>query len=70
MSGLLLRYIIFIFIIHIWADEEECPFKCICKRSTQKDGANYLKMKCGDIEKVLHLDELELLNIASELVQL
>ncbi|CAG9815828.1 unnamed protein product [Phaedon cochleariae] len=50
--------------------EEKCPMKCSCKRNNQND--EYLRMACGGREegKIFHLDELELLDLASELVQL
>ncbi|XP_030755587.1 adhesion G protein-coupled receptor A3 isoform X2 [Sitophilus oryzae] len=51
-------------------DSPLCSSKCTCKPNSQRDGANYLKMTCGETEKISHLDELELLNIASELFQL
>ncbi|CAG9835553.1 unnamed protein product [Diabrotica balteata] len=47
--------------------EEKCPAKCICKKNLPNEG---LKMSCGEGEKVFHLDELELLNLASEVIQL
>ncbi|XP_076258665.1 remoulade isoform X2 [Rhynchophorus ferrugineus] len=52
------------------ADESLCSNKCTCKPNSQRDGANYMKMTCGETEKISHLDELELLNLASELFQL
>lgn len=52
------------------ADENLCSNKCTCKPNSQRDGANYMKMTCGETEKISHLDELELLNLASELFQL
>lgn len=55
--------------ISIWA-QESCSSKCVCKANSQKDSGNFVKMTCGDTEKITHLDELELLNIANELVQL
>ncbi|KAL1516510.1 hypothetical protein ABEB36_000419 [Hypothenemus hampei] len=50
-------------------EESLCPHNCICKLNARNEG-NYLKMTCGEPEKVSHLDELELLNIATYLVQL
>nr|CAI5862901.1 unnamed protein product [Callosobruchus analis] len=47
---------------------EECPSKCFCKRGTLKDG--YLKITCGEEEKISTLEELDLLNVANELGQL
>lgn len=67
------KFLFLVLLIKITTTNENeaiCPAKCSCKRSTQKEGLNYIKMKCGDKEKVSHLDELELLNIAAEIVQL
>ncbi|CAH1961224.1 unnamed protein product [Acanthoscelides obtectus] len=47
---------------------DECPTKCFCKRGTQKDG--YLKVSCGEEEKISTLEEIDLLNVADELGQL
>ncbi|XP_019760183.2 adhesion G protein-coupled receptor A3 isoform X2 [Dendroctonus ponderosae] len=55
--------------ISIWA-QESCSSKCVCKANIQKDSGNFVKITCGETEKITHLDELELLNIANELVQL
>lgn len=52
------------------AQEPLCANKCICKSNSQRDGGDYLKMVCGEVEKVDHMDELELLNVANNLVQL
>ncbi|XP_066141971.1 adhesion G protein-coupled receptor A3 isoform X1 [Euwallacea fornicatus] len=55
---------------NILGQDYVCSKKCTCKLNSQRDGGNYLKMTCGETEKVSHLDELELLNIAADLVQL
>lgn len=52
------------------AQESLCANKCTCKSNSQRDGGDYLKMVCGEVEKVDHMDELELLNVANNLVQL
>ncbi|XP_050304221.1 adhesion G protein-coupled receptor A3 [Anthonomus grandis grandis] len=57
-------------VLSILSQDTQCPNKCSCKVNSQRDGGNYLKMTCGEKEKITHLDELELLNTASELVQL
>lgn len=64
-----LKLILLILILTAFANEEKCPAKCSCKRSGQKDGS-LLKMVCGEREKILDLDELELLDMAAELIQL
>lgn len=59
-----------LYVMLINASEEPCPQKCSCKRSTNvKEGVS-LKMTCGEKNKVIHLDELELLTFSNELVQL
>ncbi|KAL3270701.1 hypothetical protein HHI36_021229 [Cryptolaemus montrouzieri] len=37
--------------------------------NAQKGLADFLKIKCGDTEKITELEELDLLNIASEMIQ-
>lgn len=56
------------YLVVIGADE--CPVKCICKRSNQAGGPNWLKVRCGDKEKVSNLDEVNLNNFYNEVVQL
>ncbi|KAK9873432.1 hypothetical protein WA026_022664 [Henosepilachna vigintioctopunctata] len=54
----------------VLANEEFCPQNCECKRSVaQKGPADFLKLKCGDTEKITELDEIGLSNIASEIIQ-
>lgn len=60
--------LIILFTINTVSSEEECPNKCNCKRSTQKDGG--IKLKCGDIEKVSDIEQLDFLNLANEIAQL
>ncbi|XP_060525935.1 adhesion G protein-coupled receptor A3 isoform X2 [Cylas formicarius] len=52
------------------ADYGLCPANCTCKVNSQRDGANYLKMVCGETNKITSLEQLELLNLANELSQL
>ncbi|KAB0802967.1 hypothetical protein PPYR_05153 [Photinus pyralis] len=49
---------------------EECPKNCVCKHSTHREGPDWIKVRCGDTVPVSYLEELDLLNIASEIVQL
>lgn len=44
--------------------------KCICKQNTQRDGPHWLKIRCGDEEKIRLLEELDLSSIANEILQL
>lgn len=64
------KIVLLIYIVSINASEEQCPLKCSCKSGTSEKDGVLLKMTCGEKNKVLHLDELELLNFAHELVQL
>lgn len=52
------------------ASEEQCPLKCSCKRTTSEKEGAILKMTCGETNKIIHIDELELLTFSHELVQL
>ncbi|KAK9887189.1 hypothetical protein WA026_021030, partial [Henosepilachna vigintioctopunctata] len=59
-----------LFLSSVLANEEFCPQNCECKRSVaQKGPADFLKLKCGDTEKITELDEIGLSNIASEIIQ-
>lgn len=49
---------------------EDCPDKCSCKRNTQKDGADWIKIRCGDVVKLNIFAEEEFQNWAHEVVQL
>ncbi|XP_065170512.1 LOW QUALITY PROTEIN: adhesion G protein-coupled receptor A3 [Atheta coriaria] len=50
---------------------DQCPSKCVCKRSTaQRDGGDWVKVRCGDVDKLTVIDDNEFLNIANEIVQL
>ncbi|KAL3277199.1 hypothetical protein HHI36_012550 [Cryptolaemus montrouzieri] len=67
-----LVYFLFLFLFSeiILGNDEFCPYKCECKRSNAQKGlADFLKIKCGDTEKITELEELDLLNIASEIIQ-
>lgn len=70
MSGVIFRYLILLYIVLAAESQEDCPSKCICKRNTQRDGPDWVKLRCGDKEKIHSLEELDILNIASEIVQL
>lgn len=51
--------------------EESCPHKCTCRRTNPRDDSYYLKLKCGGGSSKIHsLDEVDLLNIASDIVHL
>lgn len=52
------------------ASEDQCPLKCSCKRTATEKEDQLLKMTCGEKNKIIHLDELELLTFSHELVQL
>lgn len=47
-----------------------CPNKCICKQSIQRNGREWMKIKCGEMDKVNNFEELDLLNVANDLIQL
>ncbi|KAK5649954.1 hypothetical protein RI129_000983 [Pyrocoelia pectoralis] len=49
---------------------DECPKNCACKHSVHREGPDWIKVRCGDTVPVSYLEELDLLNIASEIVQL
>lgn len=63
------KYIVFLLVLNVLS-AEECPKKCTCKRSLQGNGPDWVKIRCGDAEKIDNLEELDLLNIANEVVQL
>ncbi|CAG9766682.1 unnamed protein product [Ceutorhynchus assimilis] len=69
-SYFLLFFYIFLLKSAFGQQENECSSKCSCKSNPQRDGGNFIKMTCGETEKITSLDELELLNFASDLVQL
>lgn len=52
------------------ASQDDCPLKCSCKRNSQRDGPDWVKIRCGDKDKINSLEELDLFNIANEIVQL
>lgn len=59
-----------LYVMVINASEEPCPQKCSCKRTTNEKESVSLKMTCGEKNKVIHVDELELLTFSNEMVQL
>ncbi|CAG9860489.1 unnamed protein product [Phyllotreta striolata] len=63
------RFISFVvFVFGVFGVEEKCPTKCSCKATDPQGG--FFKMSCVQTEKIRHLDELNLLNLANELIQL
>lgn len=55
----------------ILSESEICPEKCECKRNNSLKGiAGLINIQCGKKEKISDFDELELLNIANEVIQL
>lgn len=70
MDYFLWKIVLIAYVMVINANEEQCPSKCSCKRSTTEKEDFLLKMTCGEKHKVIHLDELELLTFSNELVQL
>lgn len=70
MGNFFWKISLILYVMVINASEEPCPQKCSCKRTAnEKDGAS-LKITCGEKNKVIHLDELELMTFSNELVQL
>lgn len=64
------KLILILYVMSIKASEEQCPLKCSCKRTTTEKEGLLLKMTCGEKNRVIHLDELELLTFSHELLQL
>ncbi|RZC32512.1 LRR 8 and/or HRM domain containing protein, partial [Asbolus verrucosus] len=52
------------------ANGDSCPGRCICRRINQRDESTYIKLKCGGEtdNKINNLEEIDLLNIASDVV--
>lgn len=68
MGVILPKYLLFLLIIHINA-EDYCPDKCTCKKLSEV--SNFIKLKCGLKGNPINtFEELELLNIASEIAYL
>lgn len=65
-----LKILVFLHFFVTTTKTDECPNKCTCKRNLQRDGTEWIKLICGEKEKIDYLDELDLLNIANEIVQL
>lgn len=64
-------FLLLCFIQSVFGEEDFCPKKCDCKKNNaQKGFSDFLKLKCGDTEKISELDEIDLLNIANEIIQL
>ncbi|KAF2882773.1 hypothetical protein ILUMI_23397 [Ignelater luminosus] len=70
MARWILKSSILLYFLVVSKSIDECPKNCVCKHSSQRDGPDWIKVRCGDIVPVNSLDELDLLNIASEIVQL
>ncbi|XP_044756189.1 adhesion G protein-coupled receptor A3 [Coccinella septempunctata] len=68
------KFVLFLplcFTLNVLGDEDFCPKKCDCKKNNaQKGFSDFLKLKCGDTEKISEFDEIDLLNIANEIIQL
>lgn len=64
------KLILILYFMKTNANEEQCPQKCSCKRTSSEKEGVILKMICGEKNKIIHLDELELLTFSHELVQL
>lgn len=64
------RYLILLYLVLVAGSQDDCPLKCVCKRSAQREGPDWVKIRCGDKEKINNLEELDLFNIATEIVQL
>ncbi|KAF5273055.1 hypothetical protein FQR65_LT04797 [Abscondita terminalis] len=62
--------IILLYLVYVSKCTDECPKNCVCKHTLHKDGSDWIKVRCGDSVPVNYLEELDLLNIASEIVQL
>lgn len=70
MSKSIFRYLILLCLVLVSTGQDDCPVKCSCKRSAQRDSSDWVKVRCGEDEKVEDLEELDLTNIANEIVQL
>lgn len=70
MSKSIFRYLILLCLVLVCTSQDDCPMKCSCKRNTQRDGLDWVKIRCGDEEKVKSVEELDLLSITNEIVQL
>jgi hypothetical protein len=67
MSPFLTKSILLLSLIVVGANDSLCPNKCVCRRMNQRDE---IKLRCGEADKKInHLEEIDLLNIANEIVQ-
>lgn len=66
----IMQHFLFTLIIIAFVNGEICPNKCICKLSVQRDGREWIKLKCGETIKIDNFEEIDLLNIANDVVQL
>ena len=67
-SPLIARSILLLSIIIVSANEGLCPSKCVCRRINQRDE---IKLRCGEgNSKINSLEEIDILNIANDVVQL
>lgn len=46
----------------------KCPIKCSCRHSSQRE--DWIKVNCGDLEKIRNFDELDFSNITNLIGQL
>lgn len=70
MSKSIFRYLILLCLVLVCTTQDDCPVKCSCKRNTQRDAPEWVKVRCSDEVKIKSLDEVDLAGIASEIVQL
>lgn len=70
MSKSIFRYLILLCLVLVCTTQDDCPVKCTCKRNIQRDAPNWIKVRCGDVEKIKSLQELDFMKIASEILQL
>lgn len=61
--------IILCLVYFISSKAQECPRKCICKKSNQGNGPDW-KVRCGDRDKISSLEEVNLTSFHDEVVQL
>ncbi|KAF5295990.1 hypothetical protein FQA39_LY12762 [Lamprigera yunnana] len=70
MSYCVLVSTILLYLVYVAKCTDECPKNCVCKHGPHRDGPDWIKIRCGDTVPVNYLEELDLLNIANEIVQL
>ncbi|XP_017780514.1 PREDICTED: adhesion G protein-coupled receptor A3 [Nicrophorus vespilloides] len=71
MERIISKYVVlFLYLCIVSVCPEDCPSKCSCKRSPQRDGSDWVKIRCGDTERLTYIEDDDFLNIANEVVQL